>query len=81
MEVNVKMYHCREPMLRRTDPPGWFCAECKAFEADTVKMRQRIIPRDEFDTDLSDKRVIAMMVSCAIIGAGIIVLWALFFGR
>ena len=71
------MYHCGEPMLRRAEPAGWFCAKCKKLDRDILKMRPRFMPQDEFDLDLSDKRIIAIIVSSAIIGAAAIILWAL----
>lgn len=80
-EMDMKMYHCRQPMIRRRDPAGWYCLKCKANEPDVVKVRAKIIPQDEFDADLSDKKVIALVVVCSIIGAGLIVLYALLFGR
>ena len=63
---------------RPKDVPGWLCVKCKKFNPDIVSSRPRFMPQDEFDFDLSDKRVIAIIVSSAIIGAAAIILWAVF---
>lgn len=77
----MRMYHCREPMARRRDPPGWFCVKCKIFEPDVVKERMKILPQDEFDMNLSDKKTIAIIVASAIFSAAAIFVWVLFIAR